>query len=88
MATNNNENSPKEYVQLEISLDKLKILFESGLICAAEIGCLNSVSKQHISDLCLRACAKKIACNIALFNEYSTTQALHFKPDLKKKIEK
>jgi len=80
--------SSEEYVQLEISLDKLTILFESGLICAAEIGCLNSVSKQYVSDLCLRSCAKKMSCNIALFNDYSTTQALHFKPALKKKMNK
>jgi len=82
------EKSAKEYVQLEISLDKLTTLFESGLICAADISCLNNLSKQHISDLCLRACAKKIACNITLFNQLTTTQTLHFKPDLKKKIEK
>jgi len=86
MAMKNSENSAKEYVQLEISLEKLTLLFESGLLCAAEIGCLNSASKQHISDLCLRACAKKIACNITRLDEFSTTQTLHFKPALKKKV--
>ena len=38
----------KNLVQLEISLDKLALLFESGLICAAEIRCLTAYSKQQI----------------------------------------
>ena len=60
-----------EKVQLEISLDKLKILFESGLICAAEVRCLTVESKQYVSDLCLSCCAKKIGCNIAFFNDFN-----------------
>ncbi|PKG38731.1 hypothetical protein [Psychromonas sp. Urea-02u-13] len=54
----------KKLVQLEVSLEKLAILFESGLICAAEIRCLTAHSKQQVSDLCLRSCAKRISCNV------------------------
>ncbi|MEI6896555.1 MAG: hypothetical protein V5786_03520 [Psychromonas sp.] len=85
MAIITNEIPAKELVQLEIKLDKLAILFESGLICAAEIRCLTAMSKQRVSDLCLSSCAKKISCNIALFNEFSTTQAIHFKAVIKSK---
>lgn len=62
-------------VQLEISLEKLALLFESGLICAAEIHCLTAQSKRHVSDLCLRACAKRIACNVypLSFKEQNST---------------
>lgn len=70
------EGRQKKLVQLEISMEKLTLLFESGLICAAEIRCLNSYSKQKISDLCLSSCAKKIACNISLFNEFSEAQPI------------
>ena len=35
----------KERVQLEIGVDKLALLFESGLLCAAEIHCLTAQSK-------------------------------------------
>jgi hypothetical protein len=69
----------KNLVQLEISLEKLALLFESGLICAAEVRCLTAFSKQQVSDLCLRSCAKRIACNITLFNEFAETQTIHLK---------
>ena len=69
----------KEVVQLEISLDKLTQLFESGLICAAEIRCLTAQSKRQVSDLCLSACAKRIACNITLFNEFPEAQPIYLK---------
>lgn len=83
MASINNANTSKERVQLEISLDKLALLFESGLICAAEIRCLTADSKQHVSDLCLSSCAKKISCNITLFNEFTASQPLHLKTHLR-----
>ncbi|ROS01905.1 hypothetical protein EDC56_2354 [Sinobacterium caligoides] len=44
-------------VQLEIGSDKLQQLFESGLLCAADVRCLNSASKQQIWRLCLASCA-------------------------------
>ncbi|WP_022941290.1 hypothetical protein [Psychromonas hadalis] len=68
-----------ELVQLEISVEKLTLLFESGLICAAEIRCLTAQSKQHISKMCLSACAKKISCNISLFDEFTTPQRIFLK---------
>jgi len=83
MRTSSYAIASKERVQLEISLEKLALLFESGLICAGEIRCLTSTSKQHVSDLCLSSCAKKIACNIAVLDEFSA-QPLHFKSDIKK----
>ena len=88
MINNSKSVTSKQRVQLEIDLDKLALLFESGLICAAEIGCLNVTSKQHVSDLCLSSCAKKIICNIALFNEFSTTQTINIEPHLKSKKKK
>ena len=69
----------KELVQLEISIEKLAILFESGLICAAEIHCLTAYSKQQVSDLCLSACAKRIACNVHFFNEFAEALPIHIK---------
>lgn len=78
----------KKQVQLEISLEKLTMLFESGLICAAEIRCLTSESKQHVSDLCLSCCAKKIACNIKLFNQFSTSQSISLNTTLQPSIKK
>ncbi|WP_238596686.1 hypothetical protein [Psychromonas sp. psych-6C06] len=59
-------------VQLEISSEKLALLFESGLICAAEIRCLTTESKQQVAELCLSSCAKRIACNITLLQTLST----------------
>jgi len=88
MINNHKAVTSKERVQLEIDLDKLALLFESGLICAAELRCLNVTSKQHVSDLCLSSCAKKIACNITLFNEFSATQTINIKPYLQSAIKK
>jgi hypothetical protein len=66
-------------VQVEISIEKLAYLFESGAICAAEIRCLTDHSKQQVSSLCLSSCAKRIACNITLFNEFSQPQPISLK---------
>lgn len=84
------ETASKHLLQLEISRDKLALLFESGLICAAEIRCLTAYSKQQVSDLCLSSCAKRIACNISLLNErpraqsMSETQSINVKNQIKK----
>ena len=69
----------KDKVQLEISRDKLALLFESGLICAAEIHCLTAQSKKHVSDLCLSCCAKKMTCNITIFNNVEVDKPLKIK---------
>lgn len=73
------KNEEKNLVQLEISFEKLAILFESGAICAAEIRCLTAQSKQQVSDLCLSSCIKRIACNVHLFSELPETQKVHIK---------
>ena len=73
-----NSNSKKS-VQLEISLEKLAYLFESGVICAGEIRCLTADSKQQVSALCLSSCAKNIACNISIFDEFSQAQTISLK---------
>ena len=86
MINNNKIVTSQKRVQLEIDLDKLALLFESGLICAAEMRCLNVASKQHVSDLCLRSCAKKMACNISFFNESLTTQTINIKTNFSSEI--
>ena len=45
-------------VRLEINLEKLESLFSSGLLCAADIRCLNRESKKHIWNLCLGSCSR------------------------------
>ncbi len=74
-----NQQQNNELLQIEISSEKLAFLFENGWICAAEIRCLNAISKQQVSDLCLSSCAKKIACNISLFNEFTQAQPISLK---------
>lgn len=66
-------------VQLEISVEKLAYLFESGVICAAEIRCLTAHTKQQVSALCLRSCAKNIACNLMTKNKSSQTHSISLK---------
>ena len=51
-----------DLVQLEITVDKLEVLFSRGEICATEIHCLNDESKKCIRDLCLKTCIRKSDC--------------------------
>ncbi|MEH6452602.1 MAG: hypothetical protein V7782_06105 [Psychromonas sp.] len=74
-----NNESGKMPIQLEISFEKLTVLFESGLICAAEVRCLTAHSKQQVSKLCLSVCAKRIGCNITLIDDFESVQPLHLK---------
>jgi len=56
-------------IQLEIDKNKLLKLFEQGVICAADFRCLNPTSKQHVMQLCLKNCAKRLqvsACDIPI----------------------
>ena len=53
-----------ELIQLEISLEKLEILFSKGEICAADIHCLNCRSKKCIWNICLTSCAKAMNCSL------------------------
>jgi len=81
-----NKQEDKQLLQVEISREKLAFLFERGLICAAEIRCLTAYSKQQVSDLCLSSCAKKIGCNISIFDDFSKVQAISFKKSDQLKI--
>ena len=47
-------------IQLEIDRDKLMSLFEQGVLCAADFRCLNSDSKQQVTELCLNNCSKRL----------------------------
>jgi len=47
-------------IKIEIDKDKLMHLFEQGVLCAADFRCLNSESKQQVTQLCLTNCAKRL----------------------------
>jgi hypothetical protein len=55
----------QDVVQLEIGLDKLEALFNTGALCAADLRCLNCASKECIWNLCLSVCARRMQCKIA-----------------------
>jgi len=44
-------------VQIEVEVGKLTSLFSSGVLCAAEVRCLNRSSKDSIWALCLKSCS-------------------------------
>lgn len=52
------------YVQLEIPAHKLEELFNLGLLCAAELRCLNRSSKEIVKNICKYSCAKRMHCLI------------------------
>ncbi|CAH0526090.1 hypothetical protein VHP8226_01576 [Vibrio hippocampi] len=52
--------SDPNYIQIEISADKLASLVKSGHLCAAHIRCLNPDAKQFVWQLCLNNCADKL----------------------------
>ena len=52
----------QDLVQLEISLGRLEALFNKGVLCAADVRCLNCASKTCIWNLCLSVCAKRMQC--------------------------
>ena len=53
-----------DLVQIEVSLDKLEELFSKGELCAADLHCLNSKSKERIWNICLTSCANKMGCKL------------------------
>ncbi len=57
-------------VQLEISSEKLKQLFELGVLCAADFRCLDAFSKKQVTHLCLTSCVKQLN-KCQLDNTYS-----------------
>jgi hypothetical protein len=43
-------------VQIEVNVEKLAYLFSSGVLCAADLRCLNRTSKNCVWVLCLKSC--------------------------------
>lgn len=52
-------------VQLEISEEKLAALFNAGMICVADLHCLNGQSKKVVHNLCKQACARQLQCQLS-----------------------
>ncbi|PMK66506.1 hypothetical protein BCT61_03300 [Vibrio breoganii] len=50
-------------VQVEISAEHIERLILDGHLCASQVKCLNSESKQKIWQMCLNICGKKM-CNL------------------------
>lgn len=48
-------------VQLEIAANKLQDLMARGFLCAEDLRCLNSSSRDSVKALCLKACSQCIA---------------------------
>ncbi len=53
-----------ETVRVEISGETLTRLLHAGQICAAELCCLDSLSKQRLWKLCLKSCAESRRCRM------------------------
>ncbi len=47
-------------VQIEISAEHIERLILDGHLCASQVKCLNSESKQKIWQMCLNICGKKM----------------------------
>lgn len=47
-------------VQLEITAHKLQDLMARGVLCAEDLRCLNSSSRDSVKALCLKACSQRI----------------------------
>jgi hypothetical protein len=43
-------------VQIEVDVEKLAYLFSIGVLCAADLRCLNRTSKNRVWALCLKVC--------------------------------
>lgn len=65
----NNKQRKCDVVQLEISVEKLEMLFNKGLLCAVDLAPLNSESKTCIWNLCLSSCVKKLQCRVVMFDQ-------------------
>jgi len=51
-------------VKVEIELALLQQLFQQGVLCPAQVSCLDETSKRLLWDLCLSSCAKRKQCNV------------------------
>lgn len=47
-------------VQLEMKAEKLQDLMAQGLLCAEDLRCLNSASRDNVKALCLKACSERM----------------------------
>ena len=50
------EFSLSDSVQIELDVEKLAYLFSTGVLCAADLRCLNRASKKRVWALCLESC--------------------------------
>jgi len=46
-------------VQIEVEAEKLENLLSNGVLCAADLRCLNRDSKKCIWAMCLNSCANR-----------------------------
>ncbi|BDM64337.1 hypothetical protein NFHSH190041_17890 [Shewanella sp. NFH-SH190041] len=49
-------------VRIAISAEKLAQLMAGGHLCAAEIKCLDSDTKQQVWQTCLHSCSQRLGC--------------------------
>lgn len=50
------EDKQKDHLSVEITMDKMLVLFMNQQICAEDIHCLDAASKQSLADICLKSC--------------------------------
>ncbi|QBF84616.1 hypothetical protein EXU30_19525 [Shewanella maritima] len=50
-------------MNISLSYEQLAQLIGTGALCAADIRCLDSETKQAVWQMCLINCAKKIHCS-------------------------
>ena len=49
-------------VRVEMHADMLSMLIEKGLLCVADLRCLDADSRNQIKQLCLSVCARRSGC--------------------------
>jgi hypothetical protein len=53
-------------VQIEVDVEKLAYLFSTGVLCAADLRCLNRTSKNRVWALCLNSCIARDECSLVV----------------------
>ena len=53
-------------VQIEVDVEKLAYLFSIGVLCAADLRCLNRTSKNRVWTLCLNSCTARNECSLVV----------------------
>ncbi|ANO32542.1 hypothetical protein BCT86_02960 [Vibrio breoganii] len=61
-------------VQVEISAEHIERLILDGHLCASQVKCLNSESKQKVWQMCLNICGKKMCRLHCLQTSHSTIE--------------